>query len=182
MIKNFTIQKIYNDVDSLKEHVKYLEFKESTFGEQTEFNMLQDNLKSLLNSFSPALEVNEDSGFFRKPYNIIHCEDVPEGRIYVGICPLENAKITFLKHLETNSENAFEINVPVSEIFEDIIYPEKFEETQVINVKAGEIFFFSPALWHKVECSLAQIFYLDVKQRNKKDTNSTNSTKDTNEN
>lgn len=171
MIKNFTIQKIYNDVETLKEQISSFEFQDNTFGEQTDFNTLSEDLKRLLNSFSSALEVNQESGFFRKPYNIIHCEDVPEGRIYVGICPLDDAKITFLKHLETNSENAFEINVPVSEVLEDIIYPDKFEETNSVNVKAGEIYFFSPALWHKVECSLAQIFYLDVKQVIEKETN-----------
>ena len=135
-------------------------------------NMLQDNLKILLNSFNEALEVKEDSGFFRKPGNVVHCEDVPTGRIYVGICPLEDAKITFVKHLETNSENAYEVKPEeIQGIFNDVIFPEKFEETQVINVKAGEIYFFNPAVWHKVECSLAQIFYLDIKQEIKKDEN-----------
>lgn len=163
MIKNFTIQKIYNDIESLTKHINEFKFEEKIFGEETEFNMLQDELKNLLNSFNSNLEVTEESGFFRKPYNIIHCEDVPEKRVYVGICPLYDVKITFYKHKETNSENAFQINVPVQDILNDIIYPEKFEETQMINVKAGEIYFFSPALWHKVECQLVQIFYLNLK-------------------
>lgn len=166
MIKNFTIQKIYNDIESLKTHISEFKFKEKIFGDETEFNMLQDGLKKLLNSFNDNLEVTIESGFFRKPYNIIHCEDVPEKRIYVGICPLSDAKIIFYKHIETNSENAFQINVPIKYIFDDIIYPEKFEETQTINVKAGEIYFFNPSLWHKIDCDLAQIFYLNLKEIN----------------
>ena len=177
MIKNFTIQKIYGDAAALKNHISSFEFKdmfidsEAVFGEITDFNMLSAEHKLLFNSFSPALEVQEDSGFFRKPFNTIHCENVPSGRVFVGICPLTDAKITFYKHIETDSENAFEIDVPVQEILDDAIHLEKFEETNSINLKAGEVHFFSPALWHKIDAELVQVFFLNFKNEKAIDEN-----------
>lgn len=165
MIKNFTIGSIYKDTEGLYNNIKQLEFKDGQFGEEIpEFQMLPNEMKSMLNSFSPNIEVSEESGFFRKPYNVIHCENVPQGRIFVGFIALSSTKITFYKHNETESENAFDINVPVDEVLSESIFEDKWTVTNTLNVKQGDLYFFNPALWHKIESDLVQVFYMNVKE------------------
>lgn len=161
MYKNFTYSKIYNETKGISEFISKMKFKPGVFGEETaDFKMLQKELKEMLNSFNPGLELSEDSGFFRKPNNIIHCENVPERLFYVGVLPLEDTALLFYKHLPTESENAYEIDVPVNEVIDDCIFPDKWELSNTVNLKAGELHFFSPAVWHKIDTPLIQVFYL----------------------
>ena len=107
MIKSFKVQQIYQDTASIRSTISALDFKENFLGEELpDFQMLGEPLKLLLNSFAPALEVDEHSGFFRKPYNPIHVDECPKGRIYVGITAIAPTTIKFHKHIETGATGA----------------------------------------------------------------------------
>lgn len=173
-IKNITIENIYQDAEALRDNLKNLEWFPEHSGEVLkEFQSLPDYLKSMLNSFNPAIEVDEEnSGNFRKPFNTIRFEDFYENTIMVGYLALEPFEIEFMKYigelpLKGSPESVYGIDFTVDELVGEYILTEKWETVEKVKVNTGELYFFSPDKFHKIEGSpITQVFYLNRKLMN----------------
>jgi len=170
-IKSFVIENVYQDTEAFAQNLKNLEWFPQHAGEELkDFQSLPDELKFMLNSFNPGIEVDtENSGIFRKPFNTVHFEDFYDKTVMVGILAIEPLEIEFLeykgdKELKGSGKSVFGINFDVQTLIGEYILQDKWEVHETQKLKAGELFFFSPDKFHRIEGSpITQMFYMNRK-------------------
>lgn len=168
-IKSFTLENVYENPEQFVLSLKNLDWILGQSGEELpDFQSLPEELKYMLNSFSPGISVDEEnSGSFRKPFNTIHFEDFFDNTAMVGILALEPCKIEFLKYIgnlemKGNPGSVYGINFEIQDLIGEYILSEKWEVHETQEVKAGEVFFFTPDKFHRIEGSpVTQMFFMN---------------------
>ena len=162
----------YSDINSLLEITTNLEFKDSFYGQEVEdFNFippdLTDYIRDLLSGVAANATINiiDDSGIFRKPYNnILHFENYnPNIKLAVLISLEDGLKYTTYKHKLTNIIDYRGIKTNINNfIEEDMVDINNFDIVNSIKLSKNQVLVFNPYEFHSFNGKLVHVFYLDI--------------------
>lgn len=134
---------LYNDMDALSNLISTMEYTDNLYGSEIkDFNFLPQGIdQQFENYLGHPVEVQPDTGTFRKPNSLAVLQPVYQHCLWVCIVALED---TVLKLYDKNEED--------------------FTESNQINIKKNDFVFIRPWIYHSLEESkLVQVFLLNQK-------------------
>lgn len=160
MISLILFNNLYQDITGLSQVISPLEYKESVYGEEVkEFNFVSPGTEEL---FTELLKTPvKVTSVFRKPYPVIHFENFTDNLQWIGIAAIEDTILNLYKHKETESETVFQIKVDINEFIKECFDETKWEKTSSIKINKGSLVCIRPWMWHSIDSSLVQVFYLE---------------------
>lgn len=158
IVKVITVDGFFTPEEAIRltDITYYLKYQPTQFGDEiSNFNMVGETTNEL---FSQILNTNiniidEQSGIFRKPSNLIHFESFENLNEWIFIVALQSSTLNIFEH-NTGIDNAlkgYEFN-----------YKNLFEWDLQVNylLKPGQGVLFRPWLFHSFDTGLIQIFRL----------------------
>jgi hypothetical protein len=161
MINLIQAKNLYEDIISLSQHISTMDFEDNMFGGQLKnFSFIPSELE---NNFSQMLnqnvEIQPDTGFFRKSNNIIHIEPFYQHAQWLCIVAMED--ITFSIYEQEYIKTVFD----VEDNLDNFIFntdPSKWINITTIKLNTNDYILIRPWLWHSVD-GLIQLFLLNQK-------------------
>lgn len=161
---------LYNDIDALTTLVNGMMFEDAILGKEVlNFHyipaMLDDFFTKINSEPSINFEIQENTGVFRKPDDIIHFENFYEHSIWTVIVALEDTIISLYKHKESSVATFFDVKDDVAKFATDNARNvDAWDPTMKINMKKNDFIFIRPWMWHSLEKDkLVQVFMLNQK-------------------
>ena len=161
---------LYNDMDSLSGLISTMEYEDNLYGSEIkDFNFLPQGLdQQFSNYLNHPVEVQPNTGVFRKPNTTVHFEPFYQHCLWVGIVAMEDTTLTLCE--QENIKTVFD--VPQEEMESLLLNnsPDKWFETNKLNIKKNQFVLIRPWLWHSLEeGKLVQVFLLNQKIENKEE-------------
>lgn len=153
---------LYNDMDSLSNLISTMEYEDNVYGSEIkDFNFIPQGIDEQFKNFlSESIEVQPNTGIFRKPNTMIHFEPFYQHCLWVGIVALEDTTLTLWE--QENVKTIFDVPQEEMETFLLNNDPSKWVETNKLNIKKNNFVFIRPWLWHSLEENkLVQVFLLN---------------------
>lgn len=174
MKKLILCSNLYNDMDSLSGLISTMEYEDNLYGSEIkDFNFLPQGLDQQFAMYlDHPVEVQSNTGLFRKPNNMIHFEPFYQHCLWVGIVAMEDTTITLWEQEEV--KNVFDVpqNEMESFLLDNCNNSSKWSETNKLNIKKNDFVFVRPWLWHSLEENkLVQVFLLNHKLEENKEEN-----------
>ena len=150
---------LYNDGDSLSALISNMEYESTPYGSEIKnFNFLPQGLEQQFSSLlNMPVEVQPNTGVFRKPNAIVHFEPFYQHCLWVCIVALEDTVLTL--HEKDDIKTVFDVP---NEKMEEVLLSNDWTETNKINIRKNEFVLIRPWLWHSLqEEKLVQVFLLN---------------------
>lgn len=156
-------QAFYQDIDSLQNLISSLEFEDHPFGKEVkDFHYIPEGLEEFLSSITEDIEIQPDTGTFRKPSSIIHVDNFYQHALWSCIVALEDTKINI--HTHRNGYKTFFDVKDDTEFFKQCSMPENWETDSNIALKKNDFIMIRPWAWRSLEQDkLVQTFLLNAK-------------------
>ena len=157
---------LYNDVESLSTFISTMDYEDNLYGSEIkDFNFIPQGIdEQFVRYLEHPIEVQPNTGIFRKPNTMVHFEPFYQHCLWVGIVALEDTTITLWEQDEVKT--MFDVDVEKMEefILNNCNDSAKWTETNKLNIKKNDFVFIRPWLWHSLEENkLVQIFLLNQK-------------------
>ena len=164
---------LYQDIDTLATLVKTMEYDSALYGKEIKnFSYVPAGLSDFFSEIlRTPIEIQPDTGIFRKPTETIHFENFYQHSLWLGIAALENTKLKLYKHKETGSRSFFDVKDDIQKFVEDnVIFTGKWDVASEINIEKNDFVFIRPWLWHSLESEkIVQVFMLNQRLEIKKE-------------
>lgn len=149
-----------------------LNYEPKVYGHEIEnFNAIDENLPEVFSQLlNRKIKIKEDSGIFRKPYEIIHFENFSKNILFVAFIAVEKNVLKTYKHKETESYNVLSLQKETNLeefIKSDCIDLTKWDVVCEIRLEIGDLIIINPWIWHSLESKTTQVFYLEVENASK---------------
>ena len=154
----------YQDILQLQTLISSLEFEDHPFGKEIiDFYYIPEGLEEFLSQvLSEDIEIQPNTGTFRKPSDIIHVDDFYQHALWTCIVALEDTKINIVTHKDGH-ETFFDVKDD-SEFFKQCVMLENWLTESTITLKKNEFIFIRPWVWRSLEQDkLVQTFLLNAK-------------------
>ena len=154
----------YQDIDQLQNLIASLEFEDHPFGKEIlDFYYIPEGLQEFLSHvLTEDIEIQPDTGTFRKPSSIIHVDSFYQHALWTCIVALEDVKISIMEHKD-GYETFFDVKDD-SEFFKQCVIAENWNVNSTISLKKNEFIFIRPWVWRSIEQNkLVQTFLLNAK-------------------
>jgi hypothetical protein len=157
---------LYGDIESLSNLISTMEYEDNVYGSEIkDFNFIPQGIDEQFKNFlSESVEVQPNTGVFRKPNTMIHFEPFYQHCLWVGIVALEDTTLTLWE--QENVKTIFDVPQEEMESFllNNCNDPSKWSESNKLNIKKNDFVFIRPWLWHSLEENkLVQVFLLNRK-------------------
>lgn len=161
---------LYNDMDSLSNLISTMEYEDNFYGSEIkDFNFIPQGIdQQFTMELNHPIEVQPNTGIFRKPNTMIHFEPFYQHCLWVGIVALEDTTLTLWEQEEVKTV----FDVPQEKMEEFLLSNDrsKWSESNKLNIKKNNFVFIRPWLWHSLEeGKLVQVFLLNQKLENKQE-------------
>lgn len=153
---------LYQDISSLSALVSSMEFDKTPLGDEIKnFNFIPHGLDKQFEQYvDEPIEIQSDTGVFRKPSNLIHFEPFYQHASWLCIVALEET--TFKIHEQENIKNIFDVENLDEFVINNCLDESKWQIKAHINMKTNDFIFVRPWLWHSLTpCKLIQYFLLN---------------------
>jgi len=163
---------LYNDIDQISGLITSLEFVDCLYGQEIEdFYYIPQGLSEMFSDIlKEEVEVQHDTGTFRKPNTLIHFDNFYEHSLWSCIVALEDTQLKTYTHIN-GSKSFWDIpeNTNKDAFFaENCMNLDKWAEESSINIRKNDFVFVRPWLWKSLEQDkIVQTFMLNVKIENK---------------
>jgi len=158
----------YDNPQTLFQTIKSLEFKESFYGhEVANFNYIPQSSEQFFQALlNEQVVLGPNSGVFRKPYNPIHFENFAQLSNWIAIAAVESTNLYLWMHIETKATTVFGIDTEINQfVQENCFNPTKWEKISTLHINQGNIVLLRPWMWHSLDPSIVQVFYLGTKEQ-----------------
>lgn len=169
-MKNIIIaENLYQDTDNLKELISKLEFEDNLYGKEIkEFFYIPDGIVNYFINISGEqdLEIQPDTGTFRKPNNMIHFSNFYQHSLWRVAVALEDTTCKIYSHTESNVKTFFDLDQTNVEQFclNNSFNADKWNVLHTINMSKNTVVFIRPWMFHSfTEEKLIQLFMLNAK-------------------
>ena len=156
---------LYQDVNSLSTLIGSMEYENAPFGQEIlNFNYIPAGLQDYFSDeVAEPVEIQPDTGIFRKPNAIIHFENFYQHAAWVAIIALEDTTLT--TYSQENVKSFFDVAEQLDTFIpENCFDSSKWDTDNILTLKKNDIVFIRPWLWYSLqENSLVQIFLLNRK-------------------
>ena len=134
-----------------------------------DFNFLPQGLDQQFEMYlGHPVEVQPNTGTFRKPNTMVHFEPFYQHCLWVGIVAMEDTTLTLWE--QENVKTVYDVPQEEMESFLISNLPDKWTETNKLNIKKNQFVLIRPWLWHSLEeGKLVQVFLLNQKIENKEE-------------
>jgi hypothetical protein len=153
---------LYQDIEALSTLVSSMEYVQTPFGEQIkEFNYIPQGITEQFEQYvNEPVEIQADTGVFRKPSNFIHFEPFYQHALWLCIVALEDT--TFKIHEQDSVKTMFDVENLEEFIPNNCTDDTKWHTVTQINMKQTEFIFVRPWMWYSLtEGKLVQVFLLN---------------------
>lgn len=169
-MKNIIVcDSLYQDIDSLHQIVSSMNFEASQFGSKIlDFYYTPKDLDTFFSQITGEfLDIQPETGEFRKPNDFIHVEPFYQHCRWVCIVAMEDTSLTTFNHKE--GKTIFDITNALDDfVVSDCVNKKKWDVQTKINMKKNDFVFLRPWLWYTLEQNkLVQVFLLNAKLENK---------------
>ena len=150
----------YQDIDSIHDLIKSMEFDANLYGSEIlDFNFIPNELQELFNTkLNESVEVL--LGTFRKPNSLIHFENFYQHSLWKCIVAIEDTNLKILE--QDNIKSFFDVEDVDSFILENGNDESKWNCKHSLTLKKNDFIFIRPWMWHKLEeDKLIQVFLLN---------------------
>lgn len=154
----------YRDIEQLQNLISSLEFDDHHFGKEIlNFHYIPEGLQEFLSQvITEDVEIQPNTGTFRKPSEIIHVDDFYQHALWTCIVALEDTKINIHTH-KNGHETFFDVKDD-SDFFNECFISENWITESTINLKKNDFILIRPWLWKSLEQDkLVQTFLLNAK-------------------
>ena len=151
----------YSDIDSLSNLISTMEFEDNLFGQEIkDFNFIPQGIEKQFEfNTKEQLEVQPDTGIFRKPNPMVHFESFYQHCQWLCIIALEDT--VFKIHEQENIKTVYDVE-NLEEFLLNNNSMDNWSTTTQINMKRNGYVFVRPWLWHSLEKDkLVQMFLLN---------------------
>jgi hypothetical protein len=161
-------ENLYDDIDSISTLISTLEFANCARGKEIEqFYHIPPDLTDLFTHIiGEDIEIQPDTGIFRKPNSLIHFDDFYQHSRWACIVALEDTELKSYQHV-SGSRSFFDIpkDTDMDRLFiEDCCDPSKWSVLNSINIRKNGFVFIRPWVWRSLgEGKLVQTFLLNQK-------------------
>lgn len=158
---------LYNDAESLSGLISTMEYEDNLYGSEIKnFNFIPQGLDQQFAMYlDHPVEVQPNTGVFRKPNSMVHFEPFYQHCLWVAIVALEDTTLTLWE--QENIKTVFD--VPQGEM-DRFITSDKWTETNKLNIRKNQFVLIRPWLWHSLEeGKLVQVFLLNRRIENKEE-------------
>lgn len=156
----------YQDINSLSNLIANLEFEDSLYGQQIkDFYYIPNELTEFFQMIlKEDIEIQPDTGIFRKPSDIIHFDTFYEHSLWTCIVAIEDTVINLQTHKE-GYESFYDIKTDVNEFFiNESQKPENWKISTCLTLKSNEFVFIRPWVFRSLQSNkLIQSFSLNTK-------------------
>ena len=166
-MKNLILcEDFYNDVNTISQLISNLEFTSCLYGYEIEkFYHIPSDLENMMSELlSENIEIQPNTGFFRKPNNLIYFDEFYQHARWCCIVALEDTELKILKH-ESGYKSFFDIQEDFNQFFVDNCYDQsKWISLNTINIRKNDFIFIRPWIWRSLlENKLIQMYLLNSK-------------------
>ena len=164
-MKNIIIcENLYEHIDSLNSMFIDMTYEDVIFGSEIlNFNYIPQGLNERFKLYlNEEIEVQPNTGIFRKPNNLIHVEHFYQHCLWVCVLAYEDTTLKLWQ--QENVKNVFDLKQEEMEQFflDNCGDSSKWILNSQINIKKNDFVFIRPWLWHSLEENkLVQIFLLN---------------------
>lgn len=156
---------LYQDVNALSTLIGSMEYENAPFGQEIlNFQYIPVGLQEYFSQeLFEDVEIQPNTGIFRKPNAMIHFENFYQHTSWVAIVALEDTVLT--THNQENVATFFDVADRLDTfISENCFDVSKWNVDNIIKLKKNTIAFIRPWFWYSLqENSLVQIFLLNHK-------------------
>lgn len=162
---------LYNDMDQVSTLITSLEFTDCLYGQEVEdFYYIPAGLSEMFSDIlKESVEVQYDTGTFRKPNSLIHFDNFYEHSLWSCIVALEDTQLKTYTHVN-GSKSFWDIPEGADKdtfFTENCMDISKWNIESVINIRKNDFVFIRPWLWKSLEQEkTVQTFMLNVKIEN----------------
>ena len=160
MLKFLHAANLYSDITQLTSLIGSLEFDDAYFGKEIpNFYHKPPELDKFFSEVaSQPIEIQPNTGFFRKPSDIVHCEPFYEHSQWICVVAMEDTILRTHRHID-GYKTLYDVMTDSSDID---ISAENWIETSEINVSQNEFVMIRPGTFYSLEKDkLVQIFILN---------------------
>lgn len=155
---------LYSDIDSLCSLISSMDYEDNFFGAEIKnFNFIPQDINNRFREFlNHPVEIQPDTGTFRKPNFIIHCEPFYQHCLWTSIVALEDTQITIWEQAKVKS--FFDVPQENLEQFmiNNCLDHHKWTSIHQLNMKKNDFIFIRPWMWYSMEKNkLIQVFLLN---------------------
>jgi hypothetical protein len=165
MKKLLYCENLYQDIESLFQLISPMEYEQNIYGEEIiNFNFMPQGLEQQFETvMGESLEIQPNTGVFRKPSNIIHFENFYQHALWLCIVALEDTQLRIYEQEEVKT--FFDVKDNLDDfVVQNCMDESKWTTQTQINIKKNGFVFIRPWLWHSLEKNkLVQIFLLNHK-------------------
>lgn len=168
-------ENLYSDIDSVLNLISSLEFIDALHGKELdEFYYIPQDLDKMLSFIlKEHIEVQPNTGIFRRPSSNIYFDNFYEHSLWSCVVALEDTELKLHSHIETGSRSFFDLpkDTNMDQFFIDNCFdPPKWNTTSIINMSKNSFVFIRPWLWRSFkENNLIQTFMLNAQIPKKKE-------------
>ena len=163
---------LYNDIEQISGLITSLEFIDCLYGKEIQdFYYIPQGLSEMFSDLlKEPVEVQPNTGTFRKPNTMIHFDNFYEHSLWSCIAALEDTQLTTYTHVD-GSKSFWDIPEGTDKdafFTENCMDPAKWVVESVINIKKNDFVFIRPWLWKSLaQDNTVQTFMLNAKIENK---------------
>lgn len=153
---------LYQDIEALSALISSMEYDDVPFGKQIkDFNFIPQGLTEQLEQYvNEPVEIQSDTGVFRKPSNFIHFEPFYQHCLWLCIVALEDT--VFKIHEQDSVKTMFDVENLEDFIPNNCTDANKWQVVTQLNIKQNDFVFVRPWVWHSLEPNkLIQLFLLN---------------------
>jgi len=150
------------DVSQISTVIPTLSFTKNTLGDEINDFCVTNPMLSDLAEYLPQYKSKENSGLFRKPYDLIHFESFDSIDEWVVIYCIES----FIFNTYTQKDINYVFDIADITDIEDVFNNEWITEAEII-VKPGQILMFRPWLFHSISGGIGHYFFMETINDNK---------------
>lgn len=155
---------LYRDIDQLQSLMSAMEFEGMAFGEQiVNFNYVPAELEDFFTQeINSNVTIQQDTGIFRKPSNVIHVEHFFQHSLWVVVVAMEDTALTI--HEQDNVKTVLDVIDKLDTFIPDNCYDhDKWSTVNTINLKKNDYVYIRPWIWYSLEpTKLTQTFLLNT--------------------
>jgi hypothetical protein len=156
----------YQDVNSLESLISSLEFEDTLYGKEIlGFSYIPQGLTEFIGSvLDDTIEIQPDTGLFRKPNTTIHFDPFYQHARWSCIVAVEDTVLNLHTH-QSGVETFFDVQDRIDDFFiQESTKPQHWTTTTTLTLKQNQFVFIRPWVWRSLAADrLVQTFLLNLK-------------------
>lgn len=169
-MKNVIIcDSLYADIAAMNLTVGSMDYEENILGEEIkDFQFIPAGLKEQFQHIlSEDVEIQSDSGIFRKPLGMVHYEPFYQHAAWMCVVAIEATTLTLHQHV-SGYDIQYALSHPDAITQSQFVDPANWTTTTAVTLQPSDFIFIRPWAWHSLtEHKMVQIFLLNQNLKDK---------------